>query len=76
MSVLTVSPYRPKTAFRYLADTNVLDRENTPVNIFAVLKCRFWDSTIYFLLKVRKNGFDAFKRSLQGCFVCFVLIVV
>ena len=24
MSVLTVGPYRPKTAFRYLADANVL----------------------------------------------------
>ena len=68
MSVLTESPYKPKTAFRYLADTNVLDYENTPVNIFAVLKYRFWSSTIYFLINVRKSGFDALRRSLQGYF--------
>ena len=59
MSVLAVSSYRPKTAFRYLADANVYDYENTPVNIFAVLKRRCWSSTLYFLLNVRKGGFDA-----------------
>ena len=60
MSVLAVSSYRSKTAFQYLADTNVYDYKNTPVNIFfAVLKRRCWSSTLSFLLNVRKGGFVA-----------------
>ena len=65
MSVLTVSPYRPKTAFRYLAVTNVLAYTH-PWTFFAVLKCRVWSSTFYFLLNVRKCGFVLWS-SLQGC---------
>ena len=58
MSVMAVSSYRHKNAFRYLAATNVYDYENTPVNFFCCFKAYVLEQYPLFSV-VRKGGFDA-----------------
>ena len=53
------------------SDTNVLDKENTHLNIFAVLKSRFLGQHHLFSVECKKKRFQCVTKELTGLFRLF-----